>query len=867
MLGRADDPCRLVGATYNEEVMLPRYHATQNGTALLQSSFNKMVLCYLFEEQSQAVEHAAMAMQYLERATGWMLSALFYFYDSLIRLRIFPDAAASAQAQIFQTVAANQEQLAIRARHAPMTHLHKWYLVEAERARGLQQEGEARVAYDKAIELAYQHAYLQDVALANELAARFYHTLGKNQVARVYFREATANYRKWGALAKVQQLEERYAAYLAEPHMEPGSAIPAAVALPSMRAMDAGALDFATALKAAQALSREIQQDKLLVTLMTIVIENAGAQRGVFLAEQDGQLFIMAQCHAAPQAATACASLPLESSDDASLAIINYVRHTRESLVIDDAVTEERFASDPYILQQRPRSIVCLPVISQATLVGLLYLENNLTPHAFTPQRLELLHVLAAQMAIALENARLYAAMAHEIDERTRAEAALQKALVNVAQLQEQLQAENVYLRQEIQSEHAFEEIIGRSQPLLEVLHQVEQVAPTEATVLILGETGTGKELIARAIHHRSARQQRALIKVNCAAIPPTLVESELFGHEKGAFTGALTRKVGRFELAHGGTIFLDEIGELPLDLQVKLLRVLQEGEFERLGATTTTRVDVRVIAATNRDLAQAVAAGEFRADLYYRLDVFPVTLPPLRHRREDIPLLVWYFLTKVQGKLGKKIDRVPAPVMAALSAYAWPGNIRELANVLERSIILSPGSTLVLHEVLSHHPESGPASRSRPQPGGRGARPYPGRPRGLPMAHQGRRASRRPLGPATEHPAMAHEEARDHPQPITRGRPGTPPRRRLCVACSRLRAVQQQGDIRRDTAQVRPRVDQRLEQRNAIGVGLLQVGEVERQGRPSRLGHACQLGHAIPHQPAIDPDDRGGVLGGLGNT
>jgi formate hydrogenlyase transcriptional activator len=425
----------------------------------------------------------------------------------------------------------------------------------------------------------------------------------------------------------------------------------------------------------------------------------------VFLVEQHGQLCIVARQHAAHQVCSDVASLPLESSDEASLAIINYVRHTRGSLVLDDAVREQRFAADPYIIQHRPRSIVCLPVISQETIVGLLYLENNLTTHAFTPQRLELLDVLASQMAIALENARLYAAMAHEIDERRRAEAALQKALVDVAQLQEQLQAENVYLQQEIQSVHTFEEIIGHSQPLLEVLHEVDQVAPTDATVLILGETGTGKELIARAIHHRSARQQRPLIKVNCAAIPPTLVESELFGHGRGAFTGALSRKVGRFELAHGGTIFLDEIGELPLDLQVKLLRVLQEGEFERLGATTTTQVDVRVIAATNRHLEQSVAAGEFRADLYYRLNVFPVTLPPLRDRREDIPLLVWYFISKNQGKLGKKIDRVAAPVMDALCAYAWPGNIRELANVLERAMIRSPGSTLVLHDVLATTP------------------------------------------------------------------------------------------------------------------------------------------------------------------
>jgi transcriptional regulator with GAF, ATPase, and Fis domain len=242
------------------------------------------------------------------------------------------------------------------------------------------------------------------------------------------------------------------------------------------------------------------------------------------------------------------------------------------------------------------------------------------------------------------------------------------------------------------------------------VLQQVERVAVTDTTVLILGETGTGKELIARAIHFHSARKDRPLVKVNCAALPPTLIESELFGHEKGAFTGALARKIGRFELADAGTIFLDEIGELPLDLQAKLLRVLQDGEFERLGSVRTTTVNVRVIAATNRQLVQQVAAGNFREDLYYRLNVFPVTVPPLRERREDIPLLVWYFVAKCRGKLGKPIERIPERAMATLVAYYWPGNIRELANVIERAIILSPGTTLVVDEAMGSSELSDPS-------------------------------------------------------------------------------------------------------------------------------------------------------------
>jgi len=257
------------------------------------------------------------------------------------------------------------------------------------------------------------------------------------------------------------------------------------------------------------------------------------------------------------------------------------------------------------------------------------------------------------------------------------------------------LEAQNTYLREEIQSVHNFEEVIGSSSTLKKVLRNVERVAPTDSTVLVTGETGTGKELIARAIHNLSPRKSKPLVKVNCAAIPAGLIESELFGHEKGAFTGALTKKIGRFELADKGTIFLDEIGELPLDLQAKLLRVLQEGEFERVGGTQTFKVNVRVIAATNRDLEHLSRTGLYRSDLYYRLNVFPIHLPSLREREGDIPLLAQYFVRKCATNLGKKIDRIPEAMMAALRQYAWPGNIRELEHVIERAVILTEGSSL----------------------------------------------------------------------------------------------------------------------------------------------------------------------------
>jgi len=264
------------------------------------------------------------------------------------------------------------------------------------------------------------------------------------------------------------------------------------------------------------------------------------------------------------------------------------------------------------------------------------------------------------------------------------------------------IEAQNVYLQEEIRGSHNFEELIGGSTSLKKVLTNVRRVAPTDSTVLITGETGTGKELIARAIHNLSSRKDRALVKVNCAAIPAGLIESELFGHEKGAFTGALTKKMGRFELADKGTIFLDEIGELPLDIQSKLLRVLQEGEFERVGGTQTFKVNVRVIAATNRDLEQQSKTGHYRPDLYYRLKVFPIHLPALREREGDIPLLAQYFVRKFATTFGKKLDRIPERMMSALARYQWPGNIRELEHVIERAVILSEGSELEPIEWLS---------------------------------------------------------------------------------------------------------------------------------------------------------------------
>jgi DNA-binding NtrC family response regulator len=304
-------------------------------------------------------------------------------------------------------------------------------------------------------------------------------------------------------------------------------------------------------------------------------------------------------------------------------------------------------------------------------------------------------HLMLRSLQIKLQEANQY--LEQRVAERT---AELSSALSEVEQLKQRLQAENMYLQEEIQLTHNFQEIISQSQVMTEILHKVEQVAKTDATVLILGESGTGKELLARAVHNSSGRADRPLVKVNCAALPTNLIESELFGHEKGAFTGALMRKVGRFELADKGTIFLDEIGDLPLELQSKLLRILQEGEFERLGNSSTIKVDVRIIAATNRQLEQAVKTGEFREDLYYRLNVFPIESPPLRDRKEDIPLLVNHFLQKFTVKTGKAIKGVSHEAMMKLQAYQWPGNVRELENVIERGVILAHRSLLEIENI-----------------------------------------------------------------------------------------------------------------------------------------------------------------------
>lgn len=360
--------------------------------------------------------------------------------------------------------------------------------------------------------------------------------------------------------------------------------------------------------------------------------------------------------------------------DDSLAGLVYRTRTPRVFYPMDDARAISPQSAE-ILSREGLRSVCCLPLITPSAVLGTLNLGTR-QQKAFTEQDLQFFAQAAGQVALALDNALSYK---------------------RIEELNARLAEEKVYLEDEIRTDNRFEEIVGQSHALRTVLQQLETVAPTDSTVLIYGETGTGKELVARAIHDLSGRRQGTFVKLNCAAIPTGLLESEMFGHERGAFTGAIAQRIGRFELANHGTMFLDEVGEIPLELQTKLLRVLQEREFERLGSARTLKTDARLVAATNRNLEAMVEERQFRADLYYRLNVFPLTVPPLRERREDIPLLVRYFVQQYSRRMNKRIQTIPSEAMHTLAHYDWPGNIRELQNFIERAVIVSPGPALQL--------------------------------------------------------------------------------------------------------------------------------------------------------------------------
>jgi formate hydrogenlyase transcriptional activator len=362
------------------------------------------------------------------------------------------------------------------------------------------------------------------------------------------------------------------------------------------------------------------------------------------------------------------------------------------TLVTADMRDGPSFIEHEFLLKEGIRSVVSVPMAIKGKIIGTLNAGSRMAGR-YTEDDASLLLAIGEQMALAIENLLAYE---------------------EIASLKARLEEEKLYLQEEARAESAFGDVVGESEGILAVLAGVRKVADTDSTVLVTGETGTGKELIVRAIHDLSRRKDKILVKVNCAALPAGVIESELFGHEKGAFTGALARKIGRFELAHGGTLFLDEVGDLPHELQAKLLRVLQDGEFERVGGTQTLKVHVRLVAATNRDLALAVSEGKFRADLYYRLNVFPMHVPPLRDRLDDVPRLVRHFVMLYAAKMGKKIGAPSEEVVSRLRSYPWPGNVRELQNVIERAVILASKGRLELGDLAAVPGARAPARRAR---------------------------------------------------------------------------------------------------------------------------------------------------------
>jgi predicted ATPase/transcriptional regulator with GAF, ATPase, and Fis domain len=667
--GLTKHPVSMSDENFNEGEFCLKYR----GHSLFEMFYfvGKLAILYTFEEYRQALEVAREAERVIQDFTGTIWDELTVFYKALT-------LASLGEPESMGELDRLNSRLKTWAENAPYTFQIHHLIVSAEIARVRGDILAAANLFETAIQRSSNMECPRERAVSNELYAKLWIGRGQQKVARTYMTEALDAFVQWGAHAKVRSLRSNYAQYL------DASSSEADMGTYLTTHARPGTLDAFSVAKAAQAISSEIVLEKLLDKLIRIILENAGAQKALLIQKNEGEYKIQAKV----------AMDPHVSEAGFSEAIANYVMRTSENVVLAEATRDTRFLNDPYIQTSQPRSIMCVPILHRSKLIGLFYLENNLASDAFTPDRIEIVQTLASQSAISMEIAQLYA-------ERTRAEEELRNALAEVEDLKNKLQAENIYLQEEIKSQHNFEQIVGVSVAIKKVFQNIERVARTDSTVLVMGETGTGKELVSRAIHTLGNRSKGPLITVNCAALPTGLIESELFGHEKGAFTGAHSKKKGRFELADGGTIFLDEIGELPLETQTKLLRVLQEQEIERVGGTQRLKIDVRVIAATNKDLEQLVKAGIFRADLYYRLNIFPIIVPPLRERRDDIPLLTAYFVSTFARRMGKKIDRVSPKAQNDLITYSWPGNVRELANVLERAVILCDGGVLEQDQLM----------------------------------------------------------------------------------------------------------------------------------------------------------------------
>ncbi len=902
MQGRTASFSTFSDAQFDEATFEAQLSGGRNPTVSCWYWILKLKARLLSGDFAEALTTAGKAKQLLWSAIGRIEMQEYIYYSALTVAALYETAPTNEQQESRELLRQHQEQLREWAENYPPTFGDKHALVLAEIARIEKRDADALRLYEEAIHSARENGFVQYEGLAHELAGQYCLAHGIETAGYAYLRNARNCYDRWGGHGKVRQLDERY------PRLreERTASFSATIGPP------VGQLDVETVVKASQAISSEIILPELIEKLVRIAVENAGAERGLLILLHGGEPRIEAEATTGPGKVEVTVRQTTVAPYELAHSALHYVIRTQEYVLLDDASADQVYSKDEYVQRKRSRSVLCLPIVKQGKLLGALYLENNLTPSVFTPDRVTVLQLLASQAAISLENAGLYSDLQRseaflaqgqrisqtgcfgwnvasgevywsdevynilEYDRATRATldlvfrrihpndqdfvrriadqatakktdfdiehrllmpdggvkhihiigravntgklnfvgavmdiTAAKKAeekirqsdkearqLLNLSPLhitelgpdgarlyansasldyyginlvewqgadlqqvlhpqdaerlahelperfqrgwpfeyearlkrkdgqyhwfhyrlspmsdeqgritrwyaagtdindrklaEKRLQDENVALREEIDKASMFEEIVGTSAALRTLVSRISKVAPTDSSVLITGETGTGKELVARAIHRRSGQSSNAFVSVNCAVIPRDLIASELFGHEKGAFTGAAQLQLGRFELAAGGTLFLDEVGELPAETQVALLRVLQECEFQRVGGTAIIRSDVRVIAATNRNLEAAIAAGKFRSDLFYRLNVFPIEVPSLRERKEDIPLLVEYFLVRYARRAGKSFKAVDRRSLELLQAYAWPGNIRELQNVIERSVVVS---------------------------------------------------------------------------------------------------------------------------------------------------------------------------------
>ena len=736
-------------------------------------NYQKLVLQTLFEEYEAARETVFEMINLMKTYKDALVDPLANCYLSLALLAVYGQVPDREKEEILTQIHEHQDTLEKLARSAPPNYLHKYHLVEAERMRVLEGESDAILShYDQAIALARESEFIHEEALADELAARYLLSQGQNDAARAYLRSAMEQYEAWGAKRKVAHLKSGYPSLIVDDRAE---ATP-----PSAN------LDLATMLKASEAISSTLELEPLLEILLGILMENAGAQTAALILETEGQSLIAARGSAEQVEYFLPLSLPVEKAQSLSLSVISWVKQTREHLVLDNASREKRFAGDDYIQRERPKSILCAPIIHKSSLSGIIYLENNLVEGAFTPRQLEVIKHLTSQIAISLENARL-----HENLKRTEAEyrgifenategiyRTSQDGLFLSANLamarifgysspdelmasitdvghqlyvnperrhqfldliwerrpvsdfeveffrkdgstfwaslharpiydendalrfidgilsditeqknrMEALHEENVRLKANIKERYRFGKIIGKSPVMQKVYELILKAAASDAGVIVYGESGTGKELVAKAIHEMSDRKEKPFVPVNAGAVPENLLESEFFGYKKGAFTGANADKRGLLQQADTGTLFLDELGEISPNLQAKLLRAIEGGGFTQVGGLEAETSDFRIIAATNQDLKQQMKKGLMRKDFFYRIQIIPLHLPPLRERKEDIPLLIEHFM---QNHPSSKNLTITAAVMEALTSYDWPGNVRELINTMHRYLTL----------------------------------------------------------------------------------------------------------------------------------------------------------------------------------